>query len=243
MASDNGPRLGLTDRESGGESSRSSGSVQTSAELQQIKGFVEWWRGWWWRRTGYAGVLVPAALALIWWFLLGWQTIPLGAGLGIGASLLWSKGTRNAKIGSVVLAGVPLLPVVAVAAAWAAGPVVLIVILWLMYKNGKLGKTGPYHARWAETSETEDMRMPQGGEKAGNERAGIALGEKDGELMWVYPGFEGRKEMGHILVTGPSRSGKSLHLETNLLLWPGSAIVNDIKGSIHGNAAYNRRIL
>lgn len=223
---------------SSAESGQDAGGTQTSAELEQVKSFAEWWKGWWWQRTGYAGVLVPAALAVVYWFLLGWQAILLGAGFGITASLLWSNGTKGSKIGGAAIAAIPLFPIVIVAAAWVAPTAAVIGILWLMYKNRKAQPTGPYQAHWAETSETEDMKMPVGGE---DEKVGIVLGEKDGELIWVYPGFEGRKEMGHILITGPSRSGKSLHLETNLLLWPGSAITNDIKGSIYRNTASWRK--
>src|SRR5215208_560868 len=37
--------------------------------------------------------------------------------------------------------------------------------------------------------------------------------------------------------SGRSRSGKGLHLEAQLLSWPASAIVNDIKGELHHRTA------
>ncbi len=42
-----------------------------------------------------------------------------------------------------------------------------------------------------------------------------------------------RPELGHMLICGPTRSGKSLHLICNLINWSGSAVVVDIKGELH----------
>jgi hypothetical protein len=53
-------------------------------------------------------------------------------------------------------------------------------------------------------------------------------------MLGVAPGFEGRHEIGHFLVAGPSRSGKGLHLVANLLMWQGSAIALDVKGELYG---------
>lgn len=46
-------------------------------------------------------------------------------------------------------------------------------------------------------------------------------------------GLSAPPELGHMLVVGPSRSGKGLHLIANLLDWRGSAIVVDLKGEFH----------
>lgn len=222
----------------GGEQSRQdAGGTQAGTELEKARGLAEWWRDWWWRRTGYAGIAVPAALGVFWWLVLGWPAFLLGAGLGLATMLLWSKGTRNSKIGGAAIAAIPLYPVVLLAAPWLITVGILAGVVWLIAKNKKAQPDGPYQAHWAESTETEDMKMSVGGDE---EKAGIVLGEKDGELIGVYPGFGNRKEMGHVLVVGPSRSGKSLHLETNLLLWPDSVIVNDIKGSIYVNTASYR---
>ena len=47
---------------------------------------------------------------------------------------------------------------------------------------------------------------------------------------------------GHVLVTGPTRSGKGLHLTETLLTWPGAALVVDPKGEqIARTAAWRSR--
>jgi hypothetical protein len=47
---------------------------------------------------------------------------------------------------------------------------------------------------------------------------------------------------GHVLVTGPTRSGKGLHLTDTLLTWPGAALVVDPKGEqIARTAAWRSR--
>ncbi|CAM4452862.1 type IV secretory system conjugative DNA transfer family protein [Deinococcus marmoris] len=46
-------------------------------------------------------------------------------------------------------------------------------------------------------------------------------------------GLTAPPELGHMLVVGPSRSGKGLHLIANLLDWRGSAIVIDLKGEFY----------
>jgi type IV secretion system protein VirD4 len=43
----------------------------------------------------------------------------------------------------------------------------------------------------------------------------------------------GRRELSHVLVCGPNRSGKGLLITHNLLTWAGNAIVNDPKGENH----------
>jgi type IV secretion system protein VirD4 len=42
-----------------------------------------------------------------------------------------------------------------------------------------------------------------------------------------------RRELGNMLVVGRTRSGKGLHGIAQVLTWPHSLIVNDIKGEIH----------
>ena len=41
-----------------------------------------------------------------------------------------------------------------------------------------------------------------------------------------------QRELGHVLLVGKHRSGKGLAIETNLLTWPHSVIVNDVKGEL-----------
>src|SRR5215211_5876960 len=52
-----------------------------------------------------------------------------------------------------------------------------------------------------------------------------------------------QNEIGHAFFIGKPRSGKGLAIETNLLTWPYSTIVNDIKGELYQRTAgYRNRI-
>ena len=61
-------------------------------------------------------------------------------------------------------------------------------------------------------------------------------GEKR-EPLTVRPGQEGRREMGHFLFCGPTRSGKGLNLIANLMAWGGSAVALDVKGELYRTTA------
>ena len=61
--------------------------------------------------------------------------------------------------------------------------------------------------------------------------------KKQVKVGLAYAGGEG-----HVLVTGPTRSGKGLHLTEALLAWPGAALVVDPKGEqIARTAAWRRQ--
>src|SRR5438876_4988818 len=46
-----------------------------------------------------------------------------------------------------------------------------------------------------------------------------------------------QKELANLFLVARSRGGKGLNIETNLLTWPSSAIVNDIKRELHRRTA------
>jgi type IV secretion system protein VirD4 len=50
-----------------------------------------------------------------------------------------------------------------------------------------------------------------------------------------------RRELGNLLVNAPSRGGKGLLAVSQLLTWPHSVIVNDIKGDLYAQTAEYRR--
>lgn len=52
-----------------------------------------------------------------------------------------------------------------------------------------------------------------------------------------------RRELGHTLIVGPTRSGKGLLAVSQLLTWHHSAIVNDIKGDLFAQTAGFRSLL
>lgn len=73
---------------------------------------------------------------------------------------------------------------------------------------------------------------------------GVMVGFAYKQPLVVRPGTAGKKELGHFLWVGPSRSGKGLSIASNLYNWEGSAIVVDIKGEIaEQTAGYRRDVL
>ncbi|MFC3833870.1 MULTISPECIES: type IV secretory system conjugative DNA transfer family protein [Deinococcus] len=63
------------------------------------------------------------------------------------------------------------------------------------------------------------------------------------QFLSVRAGQRGRRERGHVLVVGPSRSGKSLLLLANLLSWRHSMIVLDVKPELHALSSGSRQHL
>jgi type IV secretory pathway TraG/TraD family ATPase VirD4 len=50
-----------------------------------------------------------------------------------------------------------------------------------------------------------------------------------------------RRELGNVLVEAPTRGGKGLLATSQLLSWPHSVVVNDIKGDLFSQTAGHRR--
>jgi type IV secretory pathway TraG/TraD family ATPase VirD4 len=65
----------------------------------------------------------------------------------------------------------------------------------------------------------------------------LLLGEASLHQVFRLASTKERSELGHLLISGRSRSGKGLHLEAQLLSWPASCLVNDIKGELHHRTA------
>jgi len=91
-----------------------------------------------------------------------------------------------------------------------------------------------YNAHWASQKEIEPLKshFPL--------KNGVMLGFAYGNVFGIAPGAFGQRELGHVLVCGPSRSGKGLHLTSNLLSWQHSAVVVDIKGELFRLTAAKR---
>jgi type IV secretion system protein VirD4 len=66
--------------------------------------------------------------------------------------------------------------------------------------------------------------------------AAVRQGKQD-----VCAGVPYEDSEGHVLVTGPTRSGKGLHLTQTLLQWPGAALVIDPKSEQYERTAEYRR--
>jgi type IV secretion system protein VirD4 len=63
-----------------------------------------------------------------------------------------------------------------------------------------------------------------------------------GRIACVRPTRQ-RRELGNLLVCAPTRAGKSLHAISQLLTWPHSVVVNDVKGELYAATAGFRRTL
>jgi type IV secretion system protein VirD4 len=72
---------------------------------------------------------------------------------------------------------------------------------------------------------------------------GLLLGSrKAGHFVTVRP-VRTRRELGNLLIVGPTRSGKGLLATSQLLSWQHSVIVNDIKGELFAQTAGYRATL
>jgi type IV secretion system protein VirD4 len=71
----------------------------------------------------------------------------------------------------------------------------------------------------------------------------LLVGIHDKKLLSIRKGHGGRNELGHVLITAPTRSGKGRHLTTNLLNWQESLICLDIKGENYQQTAGHRSSL
>ena len=65
----------------------------------------------------------------------------------------------------------------------------------------------------------------------------LLLGESIFNHVLKAQPTETQKELANLLLVGRTRSGKGLHIESELLSWPHPAIVNDIKGELHQRTA------
>jgi type IV secretion system protein VirD4 len=89
-----------------------------------------------------------------------------------------------------------------------------------------------YTSEWARLEQLRDMWLAVNNSLTAPVRRAVLLAVFNGTLLGIKP-MRTRPELGHVLICGPTRSGKSLHLMCNLLNWSGSAVVVDIKGELH----------
>ncbi|WP_135230743.1 type IV secretory system conjugative DNA transfer family protein [Deinococcus fonticola] len=92
-----------------------------------------------------------------------------------------------------------------------------------------------HNAHFATPAELSDMTKGQ------FDGDGVLVGLAYKQPLVVKPGLSQKKEIGHFMWVGPSRSGKGLSIASNLYNWTGSAIVVDIKGEIAAQTAGYRR--
>lgn len=125
-----------------------------------------------------------------------------------------------------------VLSAYAACAAW----LLVTALLRLLLRPLEPPRELPYREHWATKEEVRALLLP-----GGQEHLGVALAHHEAGLIGVRPGTGGQSEMGHFLVSGPSRAGKGLHLVTNLLRWQGSAVTVDIKGENYQKTAGHRQ--
>jgi type IV secretion system protein VirD4 len=70
-----------------------------------------------------------------------------------------------------------------------------------------------------------------------NEKPSLLLGISRFNQVLRVTSTEKRRELGNVLITAPTRGGKSIALETQLRVWPHSVIVNDPKGELFTKTA------
>jgi type IV secretion system protein VirD4 len=95
-------------------------------------------------------------------------------------------------------------------------------------------------ARFAHLHELTNNSMPRDAITGRNTAILLARTSYD-RLLCATPTTT-QRELGHTLLVGKHRSGKGLNIETNLLTWPYSVIVNDIKGELwHRTAGFRQQ--
>jgi type IV secretion system protein VirD4 len=105
----------------------------------------------------------------------------------------------------------------------------LVLVVWTTRKF----KPAPlYDAAWATLPQLIDMWLTVTDSFKAPIRRALLLATLNRKLLGIRPSRL-RPELGHVLICGPTRSGKSQHLMCNLINWSGSAVVVDIKGELH----------
>src|SRR5207237_7742013 len=76
------------------------------------------------------------------------------------------------------------------------------------------------------------------------DRTSLLLGTSHnfGHTLQVTP-TKTRRELGNLLVVAPTRGGKGLLATSQLLTWPHSVVVNDVKGDLFSQTAGYRATL
>jgi type IV secretion system protein VirD4 len=94
-----------------------------------------------------------------------------------------------------------------------------------------------HHARFAQLHELTGLLTDR------FDGTSLLLGvSRFNKLLRVQP-TENRRELGNMLVVAPTRGGKGLLATAQLLTWPHSVIVNDIKGELYTQTAgYRSRL-
>jgi hypothetical protein len=89
-----------------------------------------------------------------------------------------------------------------------------------------------YTADWATAQDVADMCLAVSEAFRSPIRRALLLAVLNRKLIGIKAS-DIRLELGHVLICGPTRVGKSQQLICNLINWSGSVVVVDIKGELH----------
>jgi type IV secretion system protein VirD4 len=89
-----------------------------------------------------------------------------------------------------------------------------------------------YTADWATAHDVADMCLDVSEAFRAPIRRALLLAVLNRKLIGIKASHI-RLELGHVLIYGPTRVGKSQQLICNLINWSGSVVVVDIKGELH----------
>jgi type IV secretory pathway TraG/TraD family ATPase VirD4 len=88
-------------------------------------------------------------------------------------------------------------------------------------------------ARFALLHETADLVLSP----SFNNETSLILGEAPFDRVYRVKPTRTRRELGNLLVVAPTRGGKGILAVSQLLTWPHSVVVNDIKGDLFTQTA------
>src|SRR5947208_3036962 len=125
------------------------------------------------------------------------------------------------------------------------GKGILILRRFLLFLNTVVNRisaflsfdNGLHRARFARMDELRMLLCPT------PEVMGLFMGMHQNRHLVIVQPTKQRRELGNLLIVGPTRSGKGLLATSQLLLWPHSVVVNDIKGELFAATAGYRRTL
>jgi type IV secretion system protein VirD4 len=98
-------------------------------------------------------------------------------------------------------------------------------------------------ARFAHLYEFTALLTPPVAENMTDTQPSLLLGTSHFHHLLNVKPTQTRKELGNLLLVAPTRGGKGLATVSQLLTWPHSVIVNDIKGELFRQTAGYRATL
>jgi len=96
-----------------------------------------------------------------------------------------------------------------------------------------------YNSRWAYPHELQSLH----GLDLASPSTGLLLGVNQFDQPLSVRPIPSRQELGNLLLVAPTRGGKGLTSISQLLTWPHSVIVNDLKGDLYAATAGYRSTL